>query len=60
MDLQTARAHNDLKWSWTRNGALVLFFVAGILLVASLTTTRSHQPQTSLLAGHSSHTNTLL
>lgn len=62
MDLQTARANNGLKWSWARNGALILFFVTGILLVASLTTARSHQSgaHTSLFAGHISHANSLL
>lgn len=62
MDLQTARATNGLKWSWARNGALILFFVTGILLVASLTTAHSQQPgaHMSLFAGHISHTNGLL
>jgi hypothetical protein len=62
MDLQTARATNGLKWSWARNAALILFFVTGILLVASLTTAHSQQPgaRMSLLAGHIWHTNSLL
>ena len=62
MDLQTAKAQNGPKWSWARNGALILFFVTGILLVASLTTARSHKPgaQTSLFAGHTSYSTSLL
>ena len=29
------------KWAWARTGALALFVVAGLLLVASLNTARS-------------------
>jgi hypothetical protein len=29
------------KWAWARTGALVLFVVAGLLLIASLNTARS-------------------
>ena len=56
MDLQTARA-SGLKWSWARNAALVLFVVTGILLVASLSTARSHgaETQTTALAAHVLH-----
>ena len=62
MDLQTAKAHNGHKGSWARNGALILFFVTGILLVASLAPARAHQAgaQTSLLAGHIAYANNLL
>jgi hypothetical protein len=37
MDLQ--RSQNGAKWA--RTGALILFVVTGVLLVASLTTARS-------------------
>jgi hypothetical protein len=54
MDLQTIRAHDGAKWAWARTGALILFLVTGILLVASLATARSQQPgHASLIAGES-------
>ena len=43
MDLQTIKSHFGAKWAWARTGALILFLVTGILLVASLTTARSQQ-----------------
>jgi hypothetical protein len=43
MDLQTIKSHYGAKWAWARTGALILFLVTGILLVASLTTARSQQ-----------------
>ena len=48
MDLQTIKSHYGAKWAWARTGALILFLVTGILLVASLTTARSQQAR----AGH--------
>jgi len=52
MDLQTIKAQYGPKWAWARTGALILFLVTGILLVASLTTARSQQAgHASLLAG---------
>ena len=44
MDLQTIKSHYGAKWAWARTGALILFVVTGILLVASLSTARSQQP----------------
>ena len=43
MDLQTIKSHYGAKWAWARTGALILFLVTGILLVASLSTARSQQ-----------------
>ncbi|KAB2940825.1 MAG: hypothetical protein K8F92_09270 [Hyphomicrobium sp.] len=51
MDLQTVKAHYGAKWAWARTGALILFLVTGILLVASLTTTRGHASGALLQAG---------
>jgi hypothetical protein len=51
MDLQSVKAQYGAKWAWARTGALLLFLVTGILLVASLTTTRSHAADTLLQAG---------
>ena len=39
MDLQSLRSQYGAKWA--RTGALILFVVTGILLVASLTSARS-------------------
>ena len=35
MDLQAIKSHYGAKWAWARTGALILFLVTGILLVAS-------------------------
>jgi hypothetical protein len=43
MNLQAIQMQNGPKPAWTRTGALVLFLVTGILLVATLTTARSQQ-----------------
>jgi len=51
MDLQTITAHYGAKWAWARTGALILFLVTGILLVASLTTARSQPGHASPIAG---------
>jgi hypothetical protein len=40
MDLQSLRSQYAAKWA--RTGALILFIVTGVLLVASLTASRSH------------------
>jgi hypothetical protein len=39
MDLQSLKSQYGAKWA--RTGALILFVVTGLLLVASLTTARS-------------------
>jgi len=41
MDLRGAKAQNGPKRAWARTGALILFLVTGILLVASLNSARS-------------------
>jgi hypothetical protein len=41
MDHRGAKAHNGPKRAWARTGALILFLVTGILLVASLNSVRS-------------------
>jgi hypothetical protein len=48
MDLQTIKSHYGAKWAWARTGALILFLVTGILLVASLSTARSQQTSRAL------------
>jgi hypothetical protein len=45
MDLEGAKMQNGPLWAWARTGALILFLVTGILLLASLNTARSqHSP----------------
>jgi hypothetical protein len=51
MNLQTVKSHYGSKGAWARTGALILFLVTGILLVASLTTSRSHAAEALLQAG---------
>ncbi len=41
MDLQASKSQYGAKWAWARTGALILFLVTGILLLASLSTARS-------------------
>jgi len=41
MDLQGAKAHNSPRWAWARTGAIILFVLTGILLLASLSQAKS-------------------
>jgi hypothetical protein len=41
MDLQGAKTQNGPRWAWARTGALILFVLTGILLLASLNAVRS-------------------
>lgn len=43
MDLRASKAQNGPKWAWARTGALILFVLTGILLIASLNSARSQQ-----------------
>jgi hypothetical protein len=58
MDLQSLKSQYGAKWA--RTGALILFVVTGILLLASLTTARSQgtilQAGTGLTALYTSAT----
>jgi hypothetical protein len=51
MNLQTVKTHYATKGAWARTGALILFLVTGILLVASLTASRSSAAEALLQAG---------
>jgi hypothetical protein len=45
MNLEGAKMQNGPLWAWARTGALILFLVTGILLLASLNGARSqHAP----------------
>jgi hypothetical protein len=41
MDYRAAKDHSGPKWAWARTGALIVFLVTGILLIASLHSARS-------------------
>jgi hypothetical protein len=41
MNLEGTTMQNGPRWAWARTGALILFLLTGILLVASLSTARS-------------------
>ena len=52
MDLRAAKTDKAPKLAWARTGALILFLVTGLLLVASLNSARSQLlPVSSLSAG---------
>lgn len=54
MDLQSARSSYGTKWVWARTGALILFLITAILLIASLSNNRSYAADDMLLkAGNS-------
>ncbi|KWT66889.1 hypothetical protein APY04_2296 [Hyphomicrobium sulfonivorans] len=54
MDLQNARSSYGTKWVWARTGALILFLVTAVLLIASLSNSRSYASDGVLLkAGNS-------
>jgi hypothetical protein len=57
MNLQAIQMQNGPKPAWTRTGALVLFLVTGILLVATLTTARSQQADRQIGEHGVSHLN---
>ena len=44
MDLEGMKAQDGSRWAWARIGALILFVLTGILLLATLNTARSQQP----------------
>jgi hypothetical protein len=43
MNLDGAKMQNGPLWAWARTGALILFLVTGILLLASLNAAHSRQ-----------------
>jgi hypothetical protein len=51
MDLKTVKARYGHGWAWARTGALILFLLTGILLVASLTSTRHTATGVALQTG---------
>ena len=51
MDFKTSKARREHGWAWARTGALILFLLTGILLVASLTSARHTTMGVALKAG---------
>lgn len=45
MDLHGAQADSGPKWAWARTGALLLFLLTGLLMLASLNSARSQDAQ---------------
>jgi len=43
MDLNAAKRQEGSKWAWTRTGALLLFLLTGVLLLASLSGLKNHR-----------------
>ena len=43
MDLHAAKGQQGSKWAWARTGALLLFLLTGVLLLASLGALKSHR-----------------
>ncbi|MGZ5823285.1 MAG: hypothetical protein ACXWJH_07145 [Hyphomicrobium sp.] len=46
MDLNAAKRHEGSKWAWARTGALLLFLLTGVLLLASLSGLKNHRADT--------------
>lgn len=50
MDLQNIKSnYGTTKWAWARTGALILFLVTAILLIASLSNSKSYASDGVLL-----------
>ncbi len=45
MDLHAAKGQQGSKWAWARTGALLLFLLTGVLLLASLSTLKSQHSE---------------
>jgi hypothetical protein len=43
MDFRAAKGQSAPKWAWARTGALIVFLVTGVLLLASLHSARSER-----------------
>ncbi len=43
MDLKRTNMETGPLWAWARTGALILFLVTGVLLLASLNSAKSQQ-----------------
>jgi hypothetical protein len=43
MDLNAAKRQEGSKWAWARTGALLLFLLTGVLLLASLSALKNHR-----------------
>jgi hypothetical protein len=52
MDLESAKSQHGSRWAWARTGALILFLVTGVLLLASLHSARSQDAPANVGAVH--------
>ena len=43
MDRNAAKRQEGSKWAWARTGALLLFLLTGVLLLASLSGLKNHR-----------------
>jgi len=43
MDLNAAKRQEGSKWAWARRGALLMFLLTGVLLLASLSGLKNHR-----------------
>jgi len=51
MDLHAAKGQGS-KWAWARTGALLLFLLTGVLLLASLSSVKSQHSEASFPGPH--------
>jgi len=45
MDLHAAKGQQGSKWAWARTGALLLFLLTGVLLLASLSALKTQRSE---------------
>jgi hypothetical protein len=56
MDLHAAKGQQGSKWAWARTGALLLFLLSGVLLLASLSSLKSQRSEAADFPGpHIAH-----
>jgi hypothetical protein len=50
MDLHAAKGQQGSKWAWARTGALLLFLLTGVLLLASLSALKTQRSEADAAA----------
>jgi hypothetical protein len=51
MDLHAAKGPQGSKWAWARTGALLMFLLTGVLLLASLSSLKSQRSEAADFPG---------
>lgn len=51
MDLHAAKGQQGSKWAWARTGALLLFLLTGVLLLASLSALKTQRSEAAVFPG---------